>query len=138
MLGADVQMDADGDIAATYDGNGPDVSNNVEIAGTYFEQYFSQEVQQLTFTGVVPGDIFALGVGSAVTAPITFGTSAIATAPLIQEQLDTLLLRLGFDSYNATFVQVATVTGTQSGTTWTFKVTFGVGPNEPVIGYVGL
>ncbi len=135
--GSSVQTDADGDIAASFNGNGPDVADNISIPNTFFEQYFSQEVQKLTFTGVVPGDVFGLDVGSSVTAPITFGTTAASTAPLIQNQLDILLAGLGFDSANATFIPVATVTGTQSGTTWTFTVTFGVGPNEPVIGYVG-
>ena len=141
VTGSDVQIDADGDIAATYDGNGPAVSGNtleegVAIPNTFFEQYFSQEVQQLTFTGVVPGAVFALSDGSGVTGPITFGPTAAATAPLIQTQLITLLSGLGFGTGNF-FTPAATVTGTQSGTTWTFKVTFGAGPNEPLIGYVG-
>ena len=137
VTGSDVQMDADGDIAATYDGNGPAASVDVAIPNTYFEQYFSQEVQKLTFTGVAPGDVFALEVGSAVTSPITFGTSAAATAPLIYSQLNALLLGLGFSPPTVTGYPAVTVTGTQSGTTWTFTVTFGIGPNEPLIGYVG-
>ena len=116
--------------------SGNTLENGVAIPNTFFEQYFSQEVQKLTFTGVVPGDVFALSVGSGVTGPITFGTTATTTALLIENQLDILLSGLGFGTGNL-FTPAATVTGTQSGTTWTFTVTFGAGPNEPLIGYVG-
>ena len=93
---ADVQVDLDGDIATTFEGNGPAVSENVDIPGTYFEPYFSsQQVQQLAFdfTAGVPAfngtnDVFelqvALPAGTVTTGPILFNANPRITAANIQ------------------------------------------------------
>jgi hypothetical protein len=125
---ADVGMDLNGDIVATYQGNGPDVSDNLDIPASFFQSYFaSQQVQQLTFdftAGVPSGGTFELQLGSIVTQPITFSTTAATTAANIQSAL----LTAGFGG--------VTVSGALSGSTYSFDVTFVTGIDEPSIKYV--
>ena len=71
-------------------------------------------------------------MGTVTTAPITFSASAATTATAIQTALRTLLEP---SPAPANFTAL-TVTGTLSGNTYTFKVTFGMDPDEPDIQYV--
>ena len=86
----DVVMDINGDIVGTYQGNGPEVSDNVDIPASFFQSYFTLQQQQLTFTssaGTAPSGTFQLQVGTVETAPITFGATTAATATNIQTAL---------------------------------------------------
>jgi hypothetical protein len=132
-----VQMTISGDIVTSYQGYAPAVSDNISIPSNFFTSIFAFEKQNLTFAfpGGVPvfnatNNTFALQVGTAITGPITFSASATTTANNIRTALNTALTSLGFTT-------PATVTGTLSGNTYTFKVTLGAGPSVPAITYVG-
>ena len=43
-------MDINGDIVGTFQGNGPDVSDNIDIPASFFNSYFALQQQELTFT----------------------------------------------------------------------------------------
>jgi hypothetical protein len=137
---AQIQTTISGDIVTSYQGYGPQASDDISVPSSFFDSDFAQEQQQLTFNfvGGVPAfnssnDQFELLVGSTLTGPITFNTSAATTAANIQAALQSTLAGLGFEAPAGGFggTPTATVTGTLSGNVYTFKVTFGIGPNEP-------
>ena len=49
-----MQMDIDGDIVASYQGYGPQVSDDISIPASFFTSYFADEQQQLTFDFTKP------------------------------------------------------------------------------------
>ena len=127
-----MQMTISGDIVAGYQGYAPQVSDNISIPASFFTTNFILEQQQLTFNfvGGVPtftaaNNKFALMVGTTTTAAITFSTSATTTASAIQAAL----VAAGFTG--------TTVTGSLSGSIYTFKVILGPGATQPAIVYVG-
>ena len=89
--GAEQQMDIDGDIVTSYQGNGQQVSNNISIPASFFTSDFTLQQQQLTFnfTAGIPvfnatNNQFMLQVGSVTTGAITFSSGAATTARNIQ------------------------------------------------------
>ena len=128
---ADVQMDIDGDIVTSYQGNGSAVSTDtISIPADFFQSYFALEEQQLTFTTSVAASggsfgSFKLQVGptGTPTTAIPLSTSPAVTALAIQNAL----VKLGFAG--------TTVSGTSAAgnTTFVFVVTFGLGSYEPTI-----
>ncbi len=121
----------------TYQGYGPQVSDDISVPSSFFTSQFALEKQQLTFqfTGSVTPFTFELLVGSTLTGPIAFGTSATATATNIQTALQIALADLGFVGVPAIVTGSLTA---GANPTYTFTVTFGVGPNEPVLALAGV
>ena len=128
-----VQATISGDIVSSFSGYGPQVSDDISIPSSFFTSQFALEQQKLSFsfTGSPSTFTFNLLAGSAVAGPITFSTNVGTTASNIQAALQTALGSLGFTA------PAATVTGTASGTTYTFTVTFGIGPDEPALALAG-
>ena len=119
----DVVMDINGDIVGTYQGNGPAVSDNIDIPASFFQSYFALQQQEITFTSsttAAPSGSFELQVGTVTTVPITFGTTPAVTATNIQ----TALVDAGF-----TGLTVASI-ATASPTVEEFDVTFGPGAEQ--------
>ncbi len=119
----DVVMDINGDIVGTYQGNGPAVSDNIDIPASFFQSYFALQQQEITFTSsttAAPSGSFELQVGTVTTVPITFGTTPAVTATNIQ----TALVDAGF-----TGLTVASI-ATASPTVEEFNVTFGPGAEQ--------
>jgi hypothetical protein len=133
---AQIQTTISGDIVTSYQGYSPQVSDNISVPSSFFTSQFALEQQRLTFnfTGSPSPFTFELLVGSTLTDPIAFSTSATTTATNIQTALQTTLASLGFAG------TPAAVTGTSTGganPTYTFTVIFGIGPNEPLLAIAG-
>ncbi len=132
---ADVQMDIDGDIVTSYQGYAPQVADDISIPSSFFTSQFALQKETLTFA--FPGGVANIGATDTISLSLngnatgnfvfkpTATTTASQIATIIQNELNSLPGLAGNGA--------VAVTGTLSGNTYRFIVTFGIDPEEPNI-----